>query len=200
LSNNTITQTLTDTEILTGLQSDQQRLQDQAFRAMYRQYFAMIEQFVLKNSGKADDAADVFQDGLMALFRKVREPDFELTASLKTLTYAICRNIWLMRLRKLKRETQLTEVHQETVGVEASVFEFLEDNDRNQLVARGLQSLGEDCKKVLSLYYFEKTRMKVIAQIMGYTNEQVAKNKKSRCMKKLREWVLQQPEAEEIRF
>jgi RNA polymerase sigma factor (sigma-70 family) len=200
LSNITNTQRLTDAEIITGLQSDQQRLQDQAFRAMYLQYFALIEQFVVKNSGKADDAADVFQDGLMVLFRKARETDFALTASLKTLTYAICRNIWLMRLRKLKRETQLTEVHQETVGIAASVFTFLEDNDRNQLVARGLQSLGDDCKRVLELYYFEKTRMKTIAQLMGYTGEQVAKNKKSRCMKKLREWVLQQPEAKEMRF
>lgn len=198
MSNKTIVQALTDTDIINGLQSDQQRMQDRAFRAMYQQYFAMIEQLVLKNSGKAEDAADVFQDGLIALFRKCREPGFTLTASLKTFTYAICRNIWLMRLRKLKRETQLTEVHQETVGVDASVFEFLEDNDRNQLVARGLQALGEDCRKVLSLYYFEKTRMKVIAQIMGYTNEQVAKNKKSRCMKKLREWVMKQPEAREI--
>lgn len=190
---------MADVDIITGLQSDNRRTQDGAFRAMYQQYYGMIEQLILKNSGKTEDAADIFQDGLMALFRKARETDFQLTSSLKTFVYAICRNLWLMRLRKLKRETQLTEVHQETVGVAAEVIDFLEDNDRNQLIARGLKTLGEDCQKVLGLYYFEKTRMKKIAEIMGYTGEQVAKNKKSRCMKKLREWMLRQAETQEIR-
>lgn len=198
LSNHTVQEVVSDQDILRHLQSDHSRQQDQGFRALYQQYYGMIEQLVIRNSGAADDAADVFQDGLVALFRKVRQADFQLTASLKTLLYAICRNLWLMKLRKRKREAPITEVHQETVGIDAEALAFLENNDRNELLARGLQKLGEDCQRVLQLYYFEKCKMKSISEQMGYAGEQVAKNKKSRCMRKLREWVLNQPQAKEM--
>lgn len=165
---------------------------------MYQQYYGMIEQLVLRNNGEREDAADIFQDGLVALFHKARQTGFELTASLKTLLYAICRNLWLMKLRKHKRETPLTEVHQQTASLDADVLDILEDNDRNQLVAKGLRQLGDDCRQVLRLYYFERCRMKSIAETMGYSGEQVAKNKKSRCLRKLREWVLAQPVAKEV--
>ena len=182
------------------LQSDRHSQQDRGFKSLYRQFYGMIEQLVLRNSGNTEDAADIFQDGLVALFNKVRQADFRLTASLKTLLYAICRNIWLMRLRKLKRESPITEVHQETVGLDADALHLLEKNDRDQLVSHGLSQLGDDCRQVLQLYYFEKCRMKTIAETMGYSGEQVAKNKKSRCMRKLREWVLNQPQAVEMMY
>lgn len=187
-----------DKAILEHLQSERQGQQDRGFRSLYEQYYGMIEQLVLRNNGSVDDAADVFQDGLVALFNKVRQVDFQLTASLKTLLYAICRNVWLMKLRKRKRESPITEVHQETVGLEAEALQLLETNDRNQLVANGLAQLGDDCRQVLQMYYFERCRMKHIAEQMGYSGEQVAKNKKSRCMRKLREWILSQPQASEM--
>lgn len=198
LSNLTVQSLEKDEDILHHLQSDRGSMQDRGFSALYQQYYGMIEQLVLRNNGAVDDAADIFQDGLVALFHKVRSVDFQLTASLKTFLYAICRNLWLMKLRKRKRETPITEVHQETVGLDAEALQLLEDNDRNQLVAAGLSQLGEDCQRVLQLYYFEKCRMKNIAEQMGYSGEQVAKNKKSRCMRKLREWVLNQPQATEM--
>lgn len=189
---------INDKEILQFLQSNRSNEQDEGLRALYQLHYGMIEQLVLRNNGEREDAADIFQDGLVALFHKSRQTGFVLTASLKTLLYAICRNLWLMKLRKKKRETPLTDVHQETVSLDAGILDLLEDNDRNQLIAQGLQQLGSDCQKVLQLYYFERSKMKDIADTMGYAGEQVAKNKKSRCLQKLREWVLAQPVAKEV--
>lgn len=198
LSNNSQSRALNDREILQHLQSDRTDQQNEGLRVLYQLYYGMIEQLVLRNNGEKEDAADIFQDGLVALFHKARQAGFKLTASMKTLLYAICRNLWLMKLRKRKRETPLTDVHQETASLDAGILDILEDNDRNQLVAQGLQHLGEDCRKVLQLYYFERRKMKGIASTMGYSGEQVAKNKKSRCLRKLREWVLAQPQAKEV--
>ena len=38
---------------------------------LYEKYFPLARSFVLKNSGTYEDAEDVFQDGLIALFKKV---------------------------------------------------------------------------------------------------------------------------------
>ena len=167
-------------------------------RYLYRRYYRMIEQLILKNNGSAEAAADIFQDGLVVFYRKVREPNFRMTSAMGTFLYAICRNLWLMQLRKRKRETALTEVHEDTVAIGDDVFDYLQDTERSQWVADALGQLKEDCRQVLVYFYFDRLKMSEIMERMGYQSEQVAKNKKSRCMKRLRELVLAKPEAKEL--
>lgn len=147
-----------------------------------------------------EDVVDIFQDGLVVFFNKVCQVDFWLIVSLKILFYVICCNIWFMCLCKFKRELLIIEVYQEMVGLDVDVFYFLEENDCNQLVFRGLLQLGDDCWQVLQLYYFEKCWMKIIVEMMGYFGEQVVKNKKLCCMCKLCEWVLNQLQVVEMMY
>lgn len=192
------TEGISDTELIAGLRSSRQSEQDDAIRQLYRHYYAMIEQLILKNQGTKADAADIFQEGVVVFYRKARQADFKLTASSGTFLYAVCRNLWLMRLRKQKRETELTDVHTETIAVEGDVFEYLQDHERSAWVAEALQQLKEDCRKVLIYFYFDRRRMTEIQELMNYQSPQVAKNKKSRCMQKLRELVKNRPEAKEF--
>ena len=67
---------------------------------IYEKYSKAIIQYVTSNNGSADDAQDVFQEGMIVLFQKVHTPDFELTSSLLTYFYSICKFIWSNRLRK----------------------------------------------------------------------------------------------------
>ncbi len=166
-------------------------------RYLYRKYYRMIEQLILKNNGSSEEAADIFQDGVVVLYRKVREPGFQKTAAFGTFLYAICRNLWLMRLRKRKRETNLTEVHQETIPLDEDLFDYLHANERSQWIANALSQLKDDCRRVLVYFYFDRLKMSEIQEKMQYQSEQVAKNKKSRCMKRLRELVKSMPEAQE---
>jgi DNA-directed RNA polymerase specialized sigma subunit len=52
-----------------------------------------------------------------------------------------------------------------------------------------IDELGEACKKILLLYYFENRSMKEILTALPYENEQVVRNKKSKCLKKLESTV-----------
>ncbi len=45
--------------------------------------------------------------------------------------------------------------------------------------------LGKNCKMVLVMFYYEDKNMKEIALAMNYDNEQVARNTKYKCAKKL---------------
>ena len=51
-----------------------------------------------------------------------------------------------------------------------------------------MDNATEQCREILSLYVV-KTSMKEIAEIMGYTQEQSAKNALYRCRKKLKKWL-----------
>lgn len=65
-----------------------------AFGEMYKNYFGMVNRFVINNNGTTNDAEDIFQDTMLILVEKLRKDNFVLTASLKTYTMAISKNLW----------------------------------------------------------------------------------------------------------
>ena len=182
---------LTDTEILAHFQSGEPSLQNHAFRQLYREYYGMIESLVVKNSGSPEQAKDIFHDGIIVFFNKTKK-ELTLTSSIKTFLYSICRNIWLSQLRKLKRETPLDEKF-DHVAVEDDIFETLAVNERKTIISQLLENMSEDCRRILHLFYFRRMKMKKIKEAFGLGSEQAAKNKKSQCLKKLRDTVNQSP-------
>ena len=59
------------------------------------------------------------------------------------------------------------------------------------------KNLGEPCKELLTNYYFEKKSLKDIAQILNI-EETTIRNKKYRCMEKLRSLVIPQKNLQQI--
>jgi len=167
-------------ELLEGLK----RGDDAAFRKVYVLHFNMIRYLVIKNSGREEDASDVFQDALVVLFEKLNRPDFVLSSSLKTFLYAICRNLWLKRLEKSRRESFVDfEVFDKA---EEEEEELLAGEENKAKLRRSLQALGEQCRKVLVLFYFFKKSMEEIAAELNYTNADNAKNQKYKCLQRLK--------------
>ena len=60
---------------------------------------------------------------------------------------------------------------------------------RLQDVMHAFKTLGEACKNLLSKFYFEKKSMNLIAKELGLDSAST-RNKKYRCMQKLREIAL----------
>ena len=183
---------LSDEIIIQYLQSGEKGLQNKALRQLYSAYYGLAEQIIVKNSGTLEDVPDVFQNGLIVFYNKAKQPDFQLSSSIKTFLYSICRNLWLMELRKSNRNTTLKEQH-EFIPTQESIFETLVVNEQKQLIVQLLKKMGESCQKVLEMFYFRKMKMAQIQKSMNYGSEQVAKNKKRTCMLKLRKMIMENP-------
>ena len=67
----------------------------------------MILDFTRKNSGSEEDARDLFQEGLVVIFEKVSSGDLKLSSAFRTYFYAVCRNKWLMVLRRKRTGPQM---------------------------------------------------------------------------------------------
>ncbi len=158
----------------------------------------MILTFIQENSGGADDAADIFQDALIVLFEKVRDPNFELTCHIKTYIYSICRNLWLKRLNKKKKQATLVDT-MKAVELEPQIAQLMEKDEDAKMVAQLLKKIGGDAEKLLVHFYFEGLKTKEVTEKMGYANEQVTRNKKSKCLKKLRELLQDSPLIKQFR-
>lgn len=188
---------LEDQQLITALQSGDTNRQETVFRQIYRQYYGLVESMVLKNSGQINDVADLFHDTMIVFFNKAKQPDFQLSSTIKTYIFAISRNLWLMKLKKNKKEIQVETAQMES-PIEEEFYKTLELTERKKLIRQLIGQLGEECQKILELYYFRKMRMVQIQKSLALTSEQVAKNKKSKCLKRIRKSVMENIQYQQI--
>lgn len=160
-------------------------------RSLYQEHFPLIEHLVVSNSGSKDDALDLFQDGMMVIYRKSRDGDLELTCSFKTYLFSICRNLWLKRLRKNRNLEVTILTDEESIDTENLETTF-DEQERYRFFKSKLNRLGPDCQQVMTLF-FEGISMIRIAEIMGYASEGYAKKRKFKCKEKLVELIKNDP-------
>ncbi|MEO1518078.1 MAG: sigma-70 family RNA polymerase sigma factor [Bacteroidota bacterium] len=179
-----------DDWILSGLRSPDKGKRNQALKAVYSQFYQSMTDFVCKNSGSEAEAADVFQDVIIVFYTNAQEEGFSLNCSIKTYLYSICRNLWFNTLRRKNKVTPTDELPEIP---EEDFVQVLLKTERQQLIAKAIERMGVGCKKILGFYYFDRFRMKKIAELMGLANEQVARNKKADCLRKLRKLMKETP-------
>lgn len=181
----------TDQELLEALK----RGEAKAFEQVYRNYFRMVQNYVLKNNGNEEDAQDVFQDTLIALVKSIQKPGFQLSAKLSTFIYGISSRVWLLKLRKRKETVpfEVEEFDRNISETESGIAEKEIFEEKHQLMSLVLDNLKEDCRTLLINYYFKKIQLKEVAKIMGYT-EAFVKVKKNRCMNAFRKKIQEHPE------
>jgi RNA polymerase sigma factor (sigma-70 family) len=152
---------------------------------LYRENRGMIRSYVLKNGGNADDAEDLFQEALIVLWENIRTHRFEQQAKLSTFLYATVKYMWGRRRLRQRRENPYLETD-EAVAPEASALEGMIDSEQTMRVQAALEQLGEPCKSILLLYYWEECSMEEIALKKGFANADTVKSKKYQCKKALK--------------
>jgi DNA-directed RNA polymerase specialized sigma24 family protein len=96
--------------------------------------------------------------------------------------------LWLNELKKRNRAVfRETEYHENTEKETENIKTGVSENEVRREVFSFLDKLGGNCKKILILFYYEEKSMRDIFQEMNYESEQVARNMKYKCMKKLHE-------------
>ena len=137
-----------------------------------------VVKYVKKNSGTLDDAKDVFQEGIIVIFNKVKTNSLTLTVSFHVFLFMVCKRIWLKKLKKSYKKEVTLEDNME-FSIEDNIEEKFIKSKRWQLFNNKFQELAEECRQVLKMLFDGKSG-KEIAENMGYT-EEYAKRKKYKC-------------------
>jgi RNA polymerase sigma factor (sigma-70 family) len=158
---------------------------DEGLVMLYEANRKPIRAFVMRNNGNADDAEDMLQEALIVLWERVRTNRFEYKAQLSTFIYATVKNMWRRRLARMRRETP-ADIEEDTGRIEdASALDIMVESEEAKLVHEALDKLGEPCKTLLLLYYWEEKTMNEIAEHLKFANADTAKSKKYQCKKEL---------------
>lgn len=172
-----------EAELLAALKDNDR--EDRALEYVYSKYHPIVCKSIMKLGGTQEDAEDVFQESIILLYENVRSGKFREKSSLKTYLAAIAKFRWMKKLRKTSPSMQY-------VGNSNESFEddpdfWIAEAEQEKLVTRLLQNMGETCLKVLTGFYYKGLSMRAIAKELGFKNEQVARNKKSKCLRTLKE-------------
>ncbi len=171
-----------DKELVSQIKSVNRKISDQALREIYLSNVSIVEQYILKNGGSKEDAADVYQDAVMVFYNMTREGRFEGKSSISTFIYAVSKNIWLKKMRHIVRQQTLSNSEFDRLPLEGTTRKEI---DLLSIVKDALAEMGNDCKQLLTFFYFEKLSMNEIMKTFGLGSAQAAKNKKLRCVKKM---------------
>lgn len=172
----------TDEQLLAGLARNDRK----TIEILYKEYFGMVQAFILNNNGSVDDARDIFQETMIVLYEKACSGTFELTAQIKTYLYSVARRLWLKRLQQMQRFGTKVEALEEVVQVEEDLEDHQKKNEAYLMMDKALMRMGEPCKSLLEAYYLQKKSMQEISDDFGYTNADNAKNQKYKCLNRLK--------------
>jgi RNA polymerase sigma factor (sigma-70 family) len=168
---------------------------------IYHRYAGKIKGMILNNNGQEEDAADIFQEALVDIYRKAAKGDFILTCPFEALLVVICKNKWITQLKK-RQKSGVTFKDPEGYNFGSDVFKEAElvqkQNERRNLLEQKLTELGESCREILKLSWLGKPMEEVATLLkMSYA---YARKRKSDCMGKLTELVMASPDFKQLQF
>lgn len=169
-----------------------------ALGIIYKANKEKVSSYILMNSGSQQEAVDVFQESMIAFYENVRDGKFKGESAISTYLYSIARFKWLNQIKKRDIRTAHHMEAQEKDGFDAGPLASMLDEEKQVQVLAILSSLGPTCKQILIESIYHNASMKEIAANGKFSSEQVVRNKKYICLKKLKALIASKPQLVEI--
>ncbi|WCL80051.1 sigma-70 family RNA polymerase sigma factor [Saprospira sp. CCB-QB6] len=115
-----------------------------------------------------------------------------LNCKISTYLAGVSKLLRKEEFRNKKREKSSTKDEvfwekNEAIVVDTSVLDHYEDEHRKKAVRSLLKKISPSCQKLLALIFYKNYQLPEIVEIMEYSDERVARKRKSVCLKQLRE-------------
>lgn len=150
---------------------------------IYKNIQPGIISWIKQNNGNEQDARDVFQDAIIAIYKKCKKDDFELTCKFWSFALIICKNLWFARNRNKDRMTYTDVIDEDEVRLDETMQDQMEAYDQLLLYRKHFKQLPDSCRQILSMF-FAKIKMSEIAEKLDMT-EAYVKKRKFKCKEAL---------------
>ncbi len=155
-------------------------------KEIYERFSSKVKNYLLQNNGNEDDAADIFQEALIDIYRQANEKSLQLTCPFEAFLLLICKRKWLNELKKSGRQQVTTDI-EKLSNIGEDVFALTEqmqvEDERAKLFITMFEKLGDKCREIIRWCLSGKPQEEV-ALALGVTYGYLRK-KKSECMTEL---------------
>lgn len=150
-------------------------------------YKNCIEQVIKLSDCQAQDAEDLVMDAIIVLREKVMYGEYQ-NQNLQSFIVSVALNKWKNRRRKYNRtvfidQKGLAHLQQNQIIDESNE---LNREKEKRAISMALTQMTGKCGTLLSRNLFDGIPLEILISELGYSNYNVIKSTKSRCMKKLR--------------
>src|SRR5450631_59527 len=167
---------------------------EQAILQLYQDHAEVTRSFIMGKGGTEQDADDIFQETVVSFIDSVQKAKFRQESGIRTFLISISKNLWYNEIRRRQRAGNREKLFDSDREQEdAGISEIIQDRELKKQLNQLLQDLGDSCRKILELFYYENLSMKEIVSHLHYENEQVVRNKKYKCLNQLTEKMKQNP-------
>lgn len=143
-------------------------------------FFKLANRYKINNH----DALDIYQDSVVALIENAQKGNIDnLKSSVNTYLLGICKNKIYSYLKNNKTifvEDFDLNLNDTYITTEVNL------NDNEKRLKQAYETLGEQCQKILKLFYFENKKLDEIKTLLNYETKDVLKSQKSRCIAHLK--------------
>lgn len=160
---------------------------------LYKKVLPMVENFVLKNSGRKEDAFDVFQDALMVFYKQVVNNTFDPKYKVYGYLYRISINYWINKIKRDKRIELVEDLHEspeEPLEVKETMIALNDENILKTLFS----GIGEKCIELLTYTIYNNMLMEDIVIRMDFPSVSSVKMQQQRCKQKLMKEIEKNPQ------
>jgi RNA polymerase sigma factor (sigma-70 family) len=155
-----------------------------ALEWVYQTQRGRVVNYVLRHGGTPEDAQDVYQEVMLALYANVVAGRLtHLVGKLSTYLYRLAENQWLSRVRVRNR------LIFQPLDVDFPQDEATDGTWQDAFLSRLLTQIDSRCRRILSLYYFERLSMREVAKRVDLPDGESARKRKCDCLAKLRKLV-----------
>ena len=173
-----------DSELVKAIR--EKEMLEPAILQLYRDHAEITRSFIKGKGGTEQDADDIFQETVVSFIDSVQKSKFRQESGIRTFLISISKNLWYNEIRRRQRAGNRERLFEADRDQEDSgVQEIIQDRELKKQLNQLLQDLGDSCRKILELFYYENLSMKEIVLHLHYENEQVVRNKKYKCLQQL---------------
>ncbi len=166
------------------------------FEHLYSEYRESCSKWLQANYNiRPENAPDIFQQAILILYDNIqlKKVQFQEDTKVKTYLYGIAKNLAMSNIRYIKKWSQVNEPEKvfDVILDQDSMVQDENDNAKSKVLSlnKALESIGESCKKLLTLFYYHSLKMNEIAEKLNYTNASTAKAQKYKCIQRLKKLV-----------
>jgi DNA-directed RNA polymerase specialized sigma24 family protein len=140
----------------------------------------------------------IFNDAVIVLFEKAKDPKFDLTSSFQVYLNSVCRNMALNEFKKEKKLFKTTDQDLENMDYDNQVTDMLEEVTPENPYEKAIQKAfnimkdkGGNCAEILAMFWYQKASFEEIANKFSFKDTGGAKSGKAKCQKRLKDIALQ---------
>lgn len=158
--------------------------EDTAIKYLYQKIWPTVLSWIKKNNGNKEEAQDIFQDAIVVLYKQIKMHKYDQKYEIQAYMFSICKNLWINFIKRKNKSEEISE-NQHSIQDNFNALSNLINAERENYILQVFAQLGERCKELLILSFYNNYSTKEIAEKMGFGTEEVAKTKKYKCKQRL---------------